>query len=276
MEDTISSQGEGSVEGKGARVKGTVRIVTLYCTIIRGDVVAVNYALDQYHECKFLMCLAVLLTREMLREFTSCLKEYDSTIKADEWRTPVLLKMKEALKAKELDSKGYYVLWILFVITLVQKLKFLKLFSHILSVDHKHEVARAYDIAVDYYKMTKNMKEAISCQEKATHLFLDIERLNTTRGLYQKTTDLFQSMDLTSSANQCNQKIAEYSAKVGKYQRSITMFEEIATYSIRNNLLKYGLRGHLLNACICQLCRGDVVAINHDLERYQVEYIFLS
>ncbi|KAG5605994.1 hypothetical protein H5410_027486 [Solanum commersonii] len=220
MEDTISSQGEKALKAKELESKGH----------IRGDVVAVNYALDQYHECKFLMCLAATIDKRDVAEFTSCLKEYDSTIKLDEWRTPVLLKMKEALKAKELDSKGYYVLWILFVITLVQKLKFLKLFSHILSVDHKHEVARAYDIAVDYYKMTKNMKEAISCQEKATHLFLDIERLNTTGGLYQ----------------------------------------EIATYSIRNNLLKYGLRGHLLNACICQLCRGDVVAINHDLERYQI------
>ncbi|KAK6789531.1 hypothetical protein RDI58_013331 [Solanum bulbocastanum] len=129
-------------------------------------------------------------------------------------------------------------------------------------LDHKLEVARAYDIAAEYYKMMKNLKEARSCLEKAAHLFLDIGRLNATRGhyqeiaklyehennmglaivYYQKTADLFQSMDLTSSANQCRQKIAEYSAKVGKYHRSIMMFEEIATYSIRNNLLKYGVK----------------------------------
>ncbi|WMV29954.1 hypothetical protein MTR67_023339 [Solanum verrucosum] len=129
---------------------------------------------------------------------------------------------------------------------------YVKLSSCHLKLDHKHEATRAYDITVDYYKMTKNLKEAISCLEKATHLFLDIGRLNATRGHYQ-----------------CRQKIPEYSAKVGKYQRSITMFEEIATYSIRNNLLKYGVRGYLLNAGICQLCRGDVVAINNALERYQ-------
>ncbi|KAG5569983.1 hypothetical protein H5410_059749 [Solanum commersonii] len=87
---------------------------------------------------------------------------------------------------------------------------------------------------------------------------------------YKKIADLFQSMVLTSSANQCIKKNAEYSAKVGKYQRSIAMFEEITTYFIINNLLKYGVRGHLLNVGICQLCRGDVVAINNDLERYQI------
>ncbi|KAG5574118.1 hypothetical protein H5410_063884, partial [Solanum commersonii] len=41
--------------------------------------------------------------------------------------------------------------------------------------------------------------------------------------------------------------------------KSIAMFEEIATYSIKNNLLKYGVRGLLLNACVCQLCRGDIL-----------------
>ncbi|WMV14370.1 hypothetical protein MTR67_007755, partial [Solanum verrucosum] len=175
---------------------------------------------------------------------------------------------------------------------------YVKLASCHLKLDHKHEAARAYDSAADYYKMMKNLKEAISCLEKATHLILDIGRVNATRGhyqihkkifwiyeiaklyehennlelaiiYYQKTTDLFQIMDLTSSSNQCRQKIAEYSAKVGKYQRSIAMFEEIGTYSIRNNLLKYGVRGHLLNAGICQLSRGDVVAINNTLERNQ-------
>uniref|UniRef100_M1BF97 Alpha-soluble NSF attachment protein n=1 Tax=Solanum tuberosum TaxID=4113 RepID=M1BF97_SOLTU len=62
---------------------------------------------------------------------------------------------------------------------------YVKLASCHLKLDHKHEAARAYDITADYYKMTKNLKEAISCLEKATHLFLDIKRLNATRGYYQ-------------------------------------------------------------------------------------------
>ncbi|KAG5569984.1 hypothetical protein H5410_059750 [Solanum commersonii] len=49
---------------------------------------------------------AAAIDKRDVAEFTSCLKEYDSTIKLDEWRTPVLLKVKEALRAKELESKG--------------------------------------------------------------------------------------------------------------------------------------------------------------------------
>jgi alpha-soluble NSF attachment protein len=55
-----------------------------------------------------------------------------------------------------------------------------------------------------------------------------------------------------------------------RYQKATELFEEIARKSINNNLLKYGVRGTLLNAGICQLCRGDAVAINNSLERYQV------
>jgi hypothetical protein len=55
-----------------------------------------------------------------------------------------------------------------------------------------------------------------------------------------------------------------------RYQKSIEIYEDIARQSLSNNLLKYGVKGHLLNAGICQLCKGDVVAITNALERYQV------
>lgn len=58
-----------------------------------------------------------------------------------------------------------------------------------------------------------------------------------------------------------------------RYQKAIEIYEDIGRQSLNNNLLKYGVKGHLLNAGICQLCKGDVVAINNALERYQV-YLF--
>lgn len=54
-----------------------------------------------------------------------------------------------------------------------------------------------------------------------------------------------------------------------RYQKAIQIYEEVARYSLNNNLLKYGARGHLLNAGICQLCKGDIVAINNALDKYQ-------
>lgn len=55
-----------------------------------------------------------------------------------------------------------------------------------------------------------------------------------------------------------------------RYPKAIEIYEDIAQQSLNNNLLKYGAKGHLLNAGICHLCKGDVVSINNALEKYQV------
>lgn len=165
---------------------------------------------------------------------------------------------------------------------------YVKLANCHLKLDSKHEAANAYADAAHCYKKS-NIKEAVSCLEQAVNLFLDIGRLNMSAryykeiaelyeqeqnldqaiNYYEKAADLFQSEDVTTTANQCKQKVAQFSAQIEKYPRAIEIFEEIARHSVNNNLLKYGVRGHLLNAGICQLCKGDVVAINNALERYQ-------
>lgn len=63
---------------------------------------------------------------------------------------------------------------------------------------------------------------------------------------------------------------------VFRYPQAIEIYEEIARHSLNNNLLKYGVRGHLLNAGICQLCKGEIVAITNALEKYQVYILLLS
>ncbi|CAK9135860.1 unnamed protein product [Ilex paraguariensis] len=165
---------------------------------------------------------------------------------------------------------------------------YVKLANCHLKLDSKHEAANAYADAAHCYKKT-NTKESISCLEQAVNLFLDIGRLNMSARYYkeiaelyeqdqnleqaivyyEKATDLFQSEDVTTSANQCKQKIAQFAAQLERYQKAIEIYEEIARQSLSNNLLKYGVKGHLLNAGICQLCKGDVVAVTNALERYQ-------
>lgn len=68
-------------------------------------------------------------------------------------------------------------------------------------------------------------------------------------------------------------RIANMVGKIFRYPKAIEIFEAIARQSINNSLLKYSVKGILLNAGICQLCKGDVVAITNALERYQVRFI---
>ncbi|KAK4433396.1 Alpha-soluble NSF attachment protein [Sesamum alatum] len=165
---------------------------------------------------------------------------------------------------------------------------YVKLAECHLKLDSKHEAANAYADAAHCYKKT-NTKESISCLEQSVNMFLDIGRFNMSAryykeiaelceqeqnleqaiAYYEKAADLFQSEEVTTSANQCKQKIAQFAAQLEQYQKAIEIYEEIAQHSLNNNLLKYGVKGHLLNAGICQLCKNDVVAINNALERYQ-------
>ncbi|XP_050250871.1 alpha-soluble NSF attachment protein 2 [Quercus robur] len=165
---------------------------------------------------------------------------------------------------------------------------YVKLANCHLKLESKHEAAQAYVDAAHCYKKS-SINEAISCLEQAVNMFCEIGRLSMAARYFkeiaelyeseqnieqaivyfEKSADFFQNEEVTTSANQCKQKVAQFAAQLEQYQKSIVIYEEIARQSLNNNLLKYGVKGHLLNAGICQLCKGDVVAITNALERYQ-------
>ncbi|GAB2300758.1 hypothetical protein Dimus_034795 [Dionaea muscipula] len=57
---------------------------------------------------------------------------------------------------------------------------------------------------------------------------------------------------------------------IAGYPKANESFEEIARHSVNNNLLKYSAKGFLLNADICQLCRGMLLQLTNALDKYQV------
>ncbi|XP_024935131.3 alpha-soluble NSF attachment protein-like [Ziziphus jujuba] len=166
---------------------------------------------------------------------------------------------------------------------------FIKLSNCYLKVDSKHEAASAYIDAANCYKKTST-QGAISCLDKAVNYFLDNGRdtmaakyckeigelyeqeqnIEKSSSYFERAAELFENGGQgATAANQCKLKVAQFSAQREQYQKAIQIYEEIAQQSLNNNLLKYGVRGHLLNAGLCQLCRGDVVAITNSLEKYQ-------
>ncbi|KAK4761989.1 hypothetical protein SAY87_029873 [Trapa incisa] len=167
-------------------------------------------------------------------------------------------------------------------------LTYIRLSDCHLKCESKHEAASSYVDAANCYKKTSS-KEAIACLERAVNLFMEIGRLNMSARYYkeiaelyeseqnmqgaidnfERAAELFESEEVTTSANQCKQKVAQFAAQLEQYQRAIEIYEAIARHSLNNNLLKYGVKGHLLNAGICQLCKGDVIAISNALDRYE-------
>ncbi|KAE8700044.1 Alpha-soluble NSF attachment protein [Hibiscus syriacus] len=131
---------------------------------------------------------------------------------------------------------------------------YVKLANCHLKLESQHEAAQAY--------------AQYGCKEIA-ELYETEQNIEQAMDYYEKAADFFQSEEVSTSANQCKQKIAQFAAQIEQYQKAIEIYEDIARQEVTNNLLKYGVKGHLLNAGICQLCKGDVVAITNALERYQ-------
>jgi alpha-soluble NSF attachment protein len=71
-----------------------------------------------------------------------------------------------------------------------------------------------------------------------------------------------------STANACLIKVATLSAELKQYDRAIGLFEQVATASINNNLLRFSVKDYLLRASICHLCVGDWVSARRAIDNY--------
>lgn len=61
-----------------------------------------------------------------------------------------------------------------------------------------------------------------------------------------------------------------------RYDKAIQIYEEVAKHSMNNNLLKYSVKGYLLNAGLCQICGSDDVKVENAIQNYQVSSPSLS
>ncbi|KAJ4791846.1 Alpha-soluble NSF attachment protein [Rhynchospora pubera] len=157
-----------------------------------------------------------------------------------------------------------------------------------LKLESKHEAASAYVEAANSYKKIST-RDAAQALNQAVNLYMEMGRLNMAAryckdlgemyeqdqdlekaiDFFERAGDLFMTEEGTTSANQCRQRVAQIAAQLEDYTKATKLLEEIAKQQVNNNLLKYSAKGTLLNAGICQLCRGDPIAIANALERYQ-------
>jgi len=118
-----------------------------------------------------------------------------------------------------------------------------------IAAKHEKEVAELYEAEMDY----ENAIEA-----------------------FQKSADLYEGENSTSSANGCLLKVAQYSAQLERYDKAIEIFEKVAKASVDNNLLKWSVKDYFLKAGLCYLCK-DFIAAEKAFEKFQeIDYSFSS
>ena len=68
-----------------------------------------------------------------------------------------------------------------------------------------------------------------------------------------------------------NLKVAEYAAKLEKYERAIEIYEKVAADALESSLLKYSAKEHFFRASLCHLCI-DPLNAQHALVKYEEVY----
>jgi len=156
-----------------------------------------------------------------------------------------------------------------------------------LKLQSKHEAAQSYLNAALCYKKT-NITSAVMCmkqgiefyteegrfsiaakhQKELAELYEDQSDLENAIAAFQTAADYYEGEGSSSASNQCLLKVALFSAQLERYDKAIELYEQIASQSVDNNLLKWSVKDYFLRAGLCHLAKGDVVAAERAVEKY--------
>ena len=103
-------------------------------------------------------------------------------------------------------------------------------------------------------------KKAAAKSDDAAHSYKEIAELYESQNAIEKAIEFFvKASNLFRqelSKSQCYEKAAQLAAQSEQYTKALVMYVDIANYSLNNIKLRH-VKGHLFNAGICKLCRGD-------------------
>jgi alpha-soluble NSF attachment protein len=126
------------------------------------------------------------------------------------------------------------------------------------------------NLAINLFEDIGRLSMAAKHYKDIADIYEKEENVERAMEYYEKAAELYSGEGIDSTANQCKIKVAQFAAQLEQYNKAIAIYEDVAKQSMSNNLLKYSVKGYLLNAGLCQICGKDVVAINNALEKYQV------
>ncbi|XP_030634250.1 N-ethylmaleimide-sensitive factor attachment protein, beta a isoform X3 [Chanos chanos] len=156
--------------------------------------------------------------------------------------------------------------------------------------NHKVEDAcEMYARAANMFKMAKNWTEAINCFNAAIDIYTDMGRFTIAAkhhmtiaevyeselvdiekaiAHYEQAADYYKGEESNSSANKCLLKVGFYSAQLEQYQKAIEIFEQVATSTMDNPLLKYNAKEYFFKASLCHFIVDELNA-KLAIEKYE-------
>ncbi|KYO34724.1 beta-soluble NSF attachment protein isoform A [Alligator mississippiensis] len=85
---------------------------------------------------------------------------------------------------------------------------------------------------------------------------------------YEQAADYYKGEESNSSANKCLLKVATYAAQLEQYQKAVEIYEQVATSTMDNPLLKYSAKEYFFKAALCHFIVDELNA-KLALEKYE-------
>ncbi|KAG1935890.1 N-ethylmaleimide-sensitive factor attachment protein, beta a [Siphateles boraxobius] len=123
----------------------------------------------------------------------------------------------------------------------------------------------AIDIYTDMGRFTIAAKHHMTIAEIYESELVDIEK---TIAHYEQAADYYKGEESNSSANKCLLKVGSYSAQLEQYPKAIEIYEQVATSTMDNPLLKYNAKEYFWKAALCHFIVDELNA-KLAIEKYE-------
>jgi len=137
------------------------------------------------------------------------------------------------------------------------------------------ESTELYMNVITQYEEMGKFSAAAKLEKEVAEMFESESETEQAIRHYQRAADLFAGENATSSANGCLMKVGHFQALAENYEDAITVFEEVGSAFVENEMMKFKARSVFLQAGLCHLAAGDPVAAERAIARYrEIDYTF--
>lgn len=150
--------------------------------------------------------------------------------------------------------------------------------QHFLSGAQAYKKVEPPDLTQAVYLLTKavdlNIDQgrfhiAAKHQKEIAEIYEGEGDLKNAISAYNKAAEWFEGEDSKSSATACKLKVALFSAQLEDYLTAYTIYEQVASASLDNNLTRWSVKEYFFKAGLCYLCNDDLVGAQQALQRFK-------
>uniref|UniRef100_A0A8C7RTV6 N-ethylmaleimide-sensitive factor attachment protein, beta a n=1 Tax=Oncorhynchus mykiss TaxID=8022 RepID=A0A8C7RTV6_ONCMY len=145
-----------------------------------------------------------------------------------------------------------------------------------MQLQNKLDSATSFVDAGNAYKKA-DPQEAINCLNAAIDIYTDMGRFTIAAKHHITIAEVYESelVDIEkvrnthkTSANKCLLKVGHYSAQLEQYPKAIEIYEQVATNTMDNPLLKYNAKEYFFKASLCHFIVDELNA-KLAIEKYE-------